>query len=152
MTEALQFIFQIIQWVVLIFGLIAGIILIIRFFKERPILRVSFNLYHYTSTLDHIIYLINIGGRITINNVGEKDTTINNIEVEVKHDGVIHSDTITFDSFKMPSNDTIGCDVNTHFDAAKEYEKLNMLFTIHHTHGKKSFKTTSELTRGHDGC
>lgn len=128
-------------------GLISAIFLIIKYRKERPILKVSFNLYHYASTLDYIIYLINIGGNITIDNVGEKDTTIKYIEVEVIHDEDIHSDTITFESFNMSSNSSIDHDINAHFDATKEYEKLNILFTIHHTHGKKSFKTTSELTR-----
>jgi hypothetical protein len=41
MTETLQLIIQIIQWVASLFGLIGGIILIIRFFKERPILKIE---------------------------------------------------------------------------------------------------------------
>ena len=126
-------------------GLISVIFIIIKYRKEKPILKVSPNLFHYITTLDNISYLIIINGRITIDNVGEKDTTIKNIEIEVKFDKDMHSDTITFDSFNISSNSSMDHDVNTNFWAKKEYEKLNILFTIHHTHGKKSFKTTSIL-------
>lgn len=40
-TETMQLFLQIIQWVGSLFGLFGGLILIIRFFKERPILKIN---------------------------------------------------------------------------------------------------------------
>ncbi len=78
MTETLQLLFQIIQWVGSLFGLIGGIILIMKFFKERPILKIEFHSLHYTNKGKTVFDIC-----LDIDNVGDKPTTIKEIYVEI---------------------------------------------------------------------
>jgi len=76
MIETFQLIFQIIQWVGSLFGLIAGIILIMRFFKERPIIKTKFYSTHRVNKDDGTTFFeINLD----IDNIGDKPTSIKKI-------------------------------------------------------------------------
>jgi len=144
MTENLQLIFQIIQWVGSLFVLIGGIILIVRFFKERPIIKIDkFFSHHYVgeheeSTVFHM--------SLNIDNVGDKPTTIKDIFFFLSDKkGEKTSFIFGFEDFKMSHlspRSSIEFSEERIISGSFE-EDIEILVIIEHTQGHLNRKTES---------
>jgi len=143
MTETLQLIFQIIQWVGSLFGLIGGIILIVRFFKERPILKIEFLSSHDVSE-DEVNTVFQID--LDIDNIGDKPTTIKEIYFRIPDKNEKDSWFISeFEDFKMfhlsPRSSKVFSELIIMYGYFEEDIEIEL--TVEHTHGLVDKKTES---------
>jgi len=148
MTETLQLIFQIIQWVGSLCGFIGLIILIVRFVKERPILKIEFLSAHDVSE-DEENTLFQIS--LDIDNVGDKPTTIKEIYFRIPDKKEKDSWFISeFEDFKMfhlsPRSSKVFSEVVI-MDGYFE-EDIEIEVTVDHTHGHVDMKIESIFIPG----
>ena len=143
MIGTFQTIFQVFQWVGSLFGLIGGIILIIRFFKERPILKIEFFSSH-NGQVDEETTAFDI--TLDIDNIGDKPTTIKEINfmIEDKHE----KDTwyyAEFEEFKMSHLNPRSSMKFSEEVIIEEYfgDDIYIEVTVEHTHGNENKKTES---------
>ena len=148
MTESIQLIFQIIQWVGSLCGFIGLIILIVRFFKERPILKIEFLSVHDVSEDgENTVFQISLD----IDNVGDKPTTIKEIYFRIPDEKDEDSWFISeFEDFKIshlsPRSSMKFSEEIIMYEIFEE--DIEIEINIDHTHGLVDKKTESMFSPG----
>ena len=140
-TGTLQLVLLIVQWVGSIFGLIGGIILIIRFFKERPILKT--NVYSHHGVIEDNTYFYI---ELDIDNIGDKPTTIKDIFFLIPDSQENDSWNLgKFENFKMfhlnPQSSTKFSEEFIVEDLVEGDVEIEMY--LDHTHGSNTTKIES---------
>jgi len=149
-----QPIFQIIQWIGSLCGFIGLIILIFRFLKERPILKIKFLSAHdigeesedgedEENTIFHI--------ELEIDNIGDKSTTIKEIYFMIPDKNEKDSWFISeFDDFKMSHlSPRSSMKFSQKIIMLESFEEdIEIEVNIDHTHGHVDMKTESIFIPG----
>jgi len=145
-----QPIFQIIQWIGSLCGFIGLIILIFRFLKERPILKIKFLAAHDVdededgeNTIFHI--------DLDVDNIGDKSTTIKEIYFMIPNKKEEGSWFISeFDDFKMSHlSPRSSIKFSEEIIMIESFEEdIEIEVNIDHTHGHVEVKTESIFVPG----
>lgn len=134
LAETSRLFWEIIKSIGSIFGLIGGLIVIFRFIKERPILKISFLSTHEINE-DDPSTVFSVG--LELDNVGDKPTTIKNIFFSIADNEEEDWYFGTFDDFTMfnlkPRSSVKFSQEVTIDEIFKEHMKV--VVTIDHTHG-----------------
>ena len=143
MTETIQLFLQIIQWVGSLFGLIGGLILILKYFKERPILKINFISSHDIDTdEENSIFQISLD----IDNIGDKPTTIKEIYLMIadkkEKDSWYFAEFEDFKMFHLNPRSSIQFLEEVNMGELFK-ESIEIAVHIDHTHGNEVEKTES---------